>query len=277
MSPSSQLCKGSSGLCNSPRSQRCLQPLCKITTINGQSVSIKMTMFVFPMISELRLGKNCSSWKTWPPYGLVSECSLHWLQIIFVDESKVHGWKVIVGKWGSSWLLLVPIIIVLGTRSQLTGKLSGTNELWFLSSWGWGTKCELGVININKASLFLWSSEPHVIAQVHVRDSTGQEVSLSYNTEVTIPRRSIGGTNPLHYSAFHSRPDSKVTLHQLSKKICFCLKEKNRGDLRVKLKRKGHCISFLSSCLLSQDSALSSVLVPNFPWGFDLLEKYLGL
>lgn len=197
-------------------SQRCLQPLCKITTVNGWSVSITMTVIVFPTISELRLGKNCSSWKTWPPYGLVSECSLHRPQIIFVDKSKAHGPKVVVGKWGSSWLVLT--IIVLGTRSQLTRKLSGTNDLWFLSSWGLETKCELRVINMNKAALlFLWSSEPCVVAQIHVRDSTGQEVSFSYSKEVTIRRRSIRGHTRLHYSAFHSRPDSKVTLHQLSK------------------------------------------------------------
>ena len=101
----------------------------------------------------------------------------------------------------------------------------------------------------------------------------GEDVSFGYNTEVKIPRRSIRGNAPPHYSAFDLRPDSKMTLHQLSKQICVCLKEKNR----VKKKRKGNCISFLTSFFLSQDFAFSSVLFPNFPWVFGLIYKYLRL
>lgn len=101
MSPSSKFCK-ESGLCKQSPSQRCLQPLHKITSMDN--LKIKMIVFVFQKISELRL-KNCSLWKTWPSYGLLPECSLHRLQMIFVDKSNALDPKVTVGKCDSSWLL----------------------------------------------------------------------------------------------------------------------------------------------------------------------------
>lgn len=88
-----------------------------------------MTVFAFQKISELRLRRNCSLWKTWPSYGLVSECSLHRLQIIFVDKSNALGPKFLTGEWDSSWILPIPIISVLDTRNPLTRKLNDTNVL----------------------------------------------------------------------------------------------------------------------------------------------------
>lgn len=113
----------------------------------------------------------------------------------------------------------------------------------FLVVWGLETKCECWVININKVSLLPCGHWSPVLPPGSMWETaqarrcplvTTYMVSCSYNTYVTIPRRIIRGYNPLHYSAFYLRYDSKVIQSQLSRSICFCLKEgkKKRSNSR---------------------------------------------
>lgn len=102
MSPSPQFYKALD-LRNSPQSKGAFNHCIK-WHLSMDNLEIKMTVFVFQKISELRLRQNCSLGKT-QDSPMVSECSLHRLQITFADKSNGHGPKVIVGECDSSWLL----------------------------------------------------------------------------------------------------------------------------------------------------------------------------